>query len=162
MLQTLQNSGSSILETPRKAALANVSQDLFATPRSLISKRLPSQLLHNITMVENKLPYSQEKKHTCTHQWDQLLSCFLFQVECADGDLSDAEKVYAECGQQCPLPWEKCILPQRMKQCVKIGEGTFGEVFSVINASGETVALKVRVYFNSTFFLNELNMGLNA
>lgn len=67
------------------------------------------------------------------------------QVEGTDGDLSDAEKVYAECGQQCPLPWEECIHPQRMKQCVKIGEGTFGEVFSVANASGETVALKVRM-----------------
>lgn len=67
----------------------------------------------------------------------------LFQVECADGELSDAEKVYAECGQRCPLPWEECVLPQRMKRCVKIGEGTFGEVFAVPGASGETVALKV-------------------
>lgn len=67
----------------------------------------------------------------------------LLQVECADGELSDAEKVYAECGQRRPLPWEECILPQRVKRCVKIGEGTFGEVFAVPNASGETVALKV-------------------
>lgn len=65
------------------------------------------------------------------------------QVMGEEGDLSDAEKVYSECGQQRPLPWEECILPQRMKQCVKIGEGTFGEVFSTTNASGETVALKV-------------------
>uniref|UniRef100_A0A3P8TN75 Serine/threonine-protein kinase haspin n=1 Tax=Amphiprion percula TaxID=161767 RepID=A0A3P8TN75_AMPPE len=57
--------------------------------------------------------------------------------------LSDAEKVYAECGQQQPLPWEECILPHRMKKCVKIGEGTFGEVFSTTNASGDTVALKI-------------------
>lgn len=58
-------------------------------------------------------------------------------------ELSDAEKVYAECGQQRPLPWEECILPHRSKGCVKIGEGTFGEVFSTTNAAGETVALKV-------------------
>uniref|UniRef100_A0A3P8TJS7 Serine/threonine-protein kinase haspin n=1 Tax=Amphiprion percula TaxID=161767 RepID=A0A3P8TJS7_AMPPE len=51
----------------------------------------------------------------------------------ADVKLSDAEKVYAECGQQQPLPWEECILPHRMKKCVKIGEGTFGEVFSTTN-----------------------------
>ncbi|XP_061772221.1 uncharacterized protein haspin [Nerophis ophidion] len=61
----------------------------------------------------------------------------------SDVDLSDAEKVYAECGQPGPLPWTQCISPQRMKQCVKIGEGTFGEVFSTSNASGEVVALKV-------------------
>lgn len=71
------------------------------------------------------------------------LSRLLLQVECEDADLSDAEKVYAECGQQRPLPWEECIVPQRMNQCVKIGEGTFGEVFSTTNASGKTVALKV-------------------
>uniref|UniRef100_A0A671X6C2 Serine/threonine-protein kinase haspin n=1 Tax=Sparus aurata TaxID=8175 RepID=A0A671X6C2_SPAAU len=72
-----------------------------------------------------------------------ILSSGLIQVECEDADLSDAEKVYAECGQQRPLPWEECINPQRMKQCVKIGEGTFGEVFSTTSASGDTVALKI-------------------
>lgn len=72
-----------------------------------------------------------------------IRSFLLLQVECADGELSDAEKVYAECGQRRPLPWEECILPQRAKRCVKIGEGTFGEVFAVPDASGETVALKV-------------------
>lgn len=72
-------------------------------------------------------------------------SLLLLQVVCDDADLSDAEKVYAECGQQQPLPWEECILPEYMKQCVKVGEGTFGEVFSITNASGETVALKVCV-----------------
>lgn len=68
----------------------------------------------------------------------------LLQINCEEPDLSDAEKVFAECNQQRPLPWEECILPERMKQCVKIGEGTFGEVFSTVNAAGETVALKVR------------------
>uniref|UniRef100_A0A672FK51 Serine/threonine-protein kinase haspin n=1 Tax=Salarias fasciatus TaxID=181472 RepID=A0A672FK51_SALFA len=68
-----------------------------------------------------------------------LLTSELFQVD----DLSDAEKVYAECGQQQPLSWEECIRPQSMKKCVKIGEGTFGEVFTTTNPSGETVALKV-------------------
>ncbi|XP_045902288.1 uncharacterized protein haspin [Micropterus dolomieu] len=104
---------SSCAGSPRRAALADVSQDLFATPfRTPLPKRLRSQLLS-------------------------------FSSPCEDADLSDAEKVYAECGQQRPLPWEECILPQRMKQCVKIGEGTFGEVFSTTNASGDTVALKI-------------------
>uniref|UniRef100_UPI0037E88EBE serine/threonine-protein kinase haspin n=1 Tax=Semicossyphus pulcher TaxID=241346 RepID=UPI0037E88EBE len=106
----LSTSGS-----PRREELADVSQDLFATPfRTPLSKRLHSQLQSCSSLVLSE-----------------------------DADLSDAEKVYAECGQPCPLPWEECILPQRMKQCVKIGEGTFGEVFSTTNASGETVALKI-------------------
>lgn len=74
-----------------------------------------------------------------------IVSCPPLQAVCENAELSDAEKVYAECGQQRPLPWEECILPHRMRRCVKIGEGTFGEVFSTTNASGDTVALKVRV-----------------
>ncbi|XP_031141727.1 serine/threonine-protein kinase haspin [Sander lucioperca] len=104
----------SVSGSPRRVKL-DISQDLFATPsRTPLPKHLRSQLLsRNSTIV------------------------------CEDADLSDAEKVYAECGQQRPLPWEECILPRRMKQCVKIGEGTFGEVFSTTNASGDTVALKI-------------------
>ncbi|XP_034713945.1 serine/threonine-protein kinase haspin isoform X1 [Etheostoma cragini] len=106
----LSESGS-----PRRVKLADISQDLFATPlRTPLPKHLRSQLLSRNSTVAFE-----------------------------DADLSDAEKVYAECGQQCPLPWEECILPHRMKRCVKIGEGTFGEVFSTTNASGDTVALKI-------------------
>ncbi|XP_029285953.1 uncharacterized protein haspin [Cottoperca gobio] len=98
-----------------RAALADVSQDLFATPfRTPRHKLLQPQLLSRDSLVV-----------------------------CDDADLSDAEKVYEECGQPRPLPWEECILPRCMKQCVKIGEGTFGEVFSTTNASGDTVALKI-------------------
>ncbi|XP_028262700.1 uncharacterized protein haspin [Parambassis ranga] len=101
--------------TPSRMEVADVSQDLFATPsRTPFPKRLLSQMISHHSLVA-----------------------------CEDDDLTDAEKVYAECGQQHPLPWEECIVPHRMKQCVKIGEGTFGEVFSTTNASGDTVALKV-------------------
>ncbi|XP_047430907.1 uncharacterized protein haspin [Mugil cephalus] len=111
-----------VLLTPRseagtlgRTALADLSQDLFASSlRTPLSKRSQSQLLRDYSLVVSD-----------------------------DADLSDAEKVYAECGQQQPLPWEECILPQYMKQCVKVGEGTFGEVFSITNASGDAVALKV-------------------
>uniref|UniRef100_A0A672LSM2 Serine/threonine-protein kinase haspin n=1 Tax=Sinocyclocheilus grahami TaxID=75366 RepID=A0A672LSM2_SINGR len=60
-----------------------------------------------------------------------------------DEDISDAEKVYQECQQSGPLSFSDCIPPARMKHCSKIGEGTFGEVFSTINDSNETVALKI-------------------
>lgn len=104
----------SVKRIPGMRLLDN-SQDLFATPqRTPLPRHLNSQLL--------------------SHHSPAL---------CEDLGLTDAEKVYAECGQQCPLSWEECILPQRMKRCVKIGEGTFGEVFSTTNAAGETVALKI-------------------
>ncbi|XP_014887802.1 uncharacterized protein haspin isoform X1 [Poecilia latipinna] len=116
---TPRSVSGSVTCTPLKMRLPDVSQDLFTTPlRTPLPKRLQAQLLH---------------QH----------SLFFVKVVCEDADLTDAEKVYAECGQQCPLSWEECILPHRMKRCVKIGEGTFGEVFSTTNAAGETVALKV-------------------
>ncbi|XP_037327617.2 uncharacterized protein haspin [Pungitius pungitius] len=110
-----------VLRTPcslRPGAMgefADVSGDLFATPfRTPRRPHLQPQLLGSDS-----------------------------PAACEDADLSDAEKVCAECGQPRPLPWEQCIAPGRMKQCVKIGEGTFGEVFSTTNASGDTVALKI-------------------
>jgi len=78
----------------------------------------------------------------CDTRWEHPC-VFSPQVPREDVDLSDAEKVCAECDQPRPLPWKECVLPHRMKRCVKIGEGTFGEVFSTTNASGDTVALKV-------------------
>lgn len=92
------------------------------------------------------LPGKTFSTHTPTDMlWNNVIVFIYFfvKVVCEDQDLTDAEKVYAECGQQCPLSWEECILPHRMKRCVKIGEGTFGEVFSTTNAAGEMVALKV-------------------
>ncbi|XP_069553603.1 uncharacterized protein haspin [Brachyistius frenatus] len=115
VLVTPRSSRRSPSGPPGRSELAGVSQDLFGTPELCpLPKHLRSQLLSH---------------HS--------------QVICEDAELSDAEKVYAECSQQHPLPWEECILPHHMKRCVKIGEGTFGEVFSTTNASGDTVALKI-------------------
>ncbi|XP_064193591.1 uncharacterized protein haspin isoform X1 [Anguilla rostrata] len=58
-------------------------------------------------------------------------------------DITDAEKLYLECQQEGPILFEQCIPPHRMKLCKKVGEGTFGEVFTTTNDSNETVALKI-------------------
>nr|XP_006138749.1 serine/threonine-protein kinase haspin [Pelodiscus sinensis] len=56
--------------------------------------------------------------------------------------LTDAEKVYGECQQEGPISFEECIPPDKMKNCLKIGEGVFGEVFQTTSERG-AVALKI-------------------
>ncbi|XP_074870073.1 LOW QUALITY PROTEIN: serine/threonine-protein kinase haspin [Carettochelys insculpta] len=56
--------------------------------------------------------------------------------------LTDAEKVYGECQQEGPISFEECIPPEKMKNCLKIGEGVFGEVFQTRSERG-AVALKI-------------------
>ncbi|XP_010199316.2 serine/threonine-protein kinase haspin [Colius striatus] len=56
--------------------------------------------------------------------------------------LTDAEKVFGECQQEGPITFEECIPLDKMKDCKKIGEGVFGEVFQIDSERGP-VALKI-------------------
>ncbi|XP_009951930.1 PREDICTED: serine/threonine-protein kinase haspin, partial [Leptosomus discolor] len=56
--------------------------------------------------------------------------------------LTDAEKVFGECHQEGPITFEECIPLGKMKNCKKIGEGVFGEVFQIDSERGP-VALKI-------------------
>ncbi|XP_075296642.1 serine/threonine-protein kinase haspin [Opisthocomus hoazin] len=56
--------------------------------------------------------------------------------------LTDAEKVFGECHQEGPIAFEECIPLDKMKECKKIGEGVFGEVFQIDSERGP-VALKI-------------------
>ncbi|KAM6192702.1 serine/threonine-protein kinase haspin [Sarcoramphus papa] len=56
--------------------------------------------------------------------------------------LTDAEKVFGECHQEGPIAFEECIPLDKMKDCKKIGEGVFGEVFQIDSERGP-VALKI-------------------
>ncbi|XP_050765045.1 serine/threonine-protein kinase haspin [Gymnogyps californianus] len=56
--------------------------------------------------------------------------------------LTDAEKVFGECHQEGPIAFEDCIPLDKMKDCKKIGEGVFGEVFQIDSERGP-VALKI-------------------
>ncbi|KAI4879843.1 hypothetical protein NFI96_007294 [Prochilodus magdalenae] len=115
--------------TPRQLSLSNMrspggmdcSLDLFGASLSAytpLSKLTPSRLLRS-TMTTNA------------------------SVGPDAEDISDAEKVYHECQQDGPVSFDDCIPPKQMKCCTKIGEGTFGEVFSTVTDSNQTVALKI-------------------
>ncbi|XP_040388702.1 serine/threonine-protein kinase haspin [Cygnus olor] len=64
-------------------------------------------------------------------------SCSVLEVM-----LTDAEKVFGECHQERPITFEECIPLDKMKDCKKIGEGVFGEVFQIDSKRGP-VALKI-------------------
>lgn len=63
---------------------------------------------------------------------------------CSDLELmlTDAEKVFGECHQEGPITFEECIPLDKMKNCKKIGEGVFGEVFHIESERGPA-ALKI-------------------
>ncbi|XP_054250517.1 serine/threonine-protein kinase haspin [Indicator indicator] len=61
---------------------------------------------------------------------------------CSDLEVTDAEKVFGECHQEGPITFEECIPLDKMKNCKKIGEGVFGEVFQIKSERGP-VALKI-------------------
>nr|XP_021330260.1 serine/threonine-protein kinase haspin isoform X1 [Danio rerio]XP_021331582.1 serine/threonine-protein kinase haspin isoform X1 [Danio rerio] len=104
------------LKSPGIGFPADNSLDLFASPFCTPSRMKSSQMLQST--MNTPMTTFQE-------------------------DISDAEKVYQECQQSGPLSFSDCIPPARMKHLNKIGEGTFGEVFSTINDSNESVALKI-------------------
>uniref|UniRef100_A0A3B4B1M2 Serine/threonine-protein kinase haspin n=1 Tax=Periophthalmus magnuspinnatus TaxID=409849 RepID=A0A3B4B1M2_9GOBI len=110
---------------------------------SLLAELTPS----THTWSRLKAALSIHRKGTSLNCLNVYLLSFPFVIQLVfdHDEMSDAEKVYAECGQEGPVAWDECLLPQRMKQCVKIGEGTFGEVFSTTSgkSNGEIVALKV-------------------
>ncbi|XP_056408169.1 uncharacterized protein LOC130307916 isoform X2 [Hyla sarda] len=57
-------------------------------------------------------------------------------------ELTDAEKVFAECQQERPVPFHQCLTPGQLSRCQKVGEGVYGEVFRTLRG-GQHVALKV-------------------
>ncbi|XP_036439336.1 serine/threonine-protein kinase haspin [Colossoma macropomum] len=128
-----------------KAALSvHKKKTAFPTPRrlALSNLRTPGGMDASLSLFGSPLDgYTPTSRLTPS----RLLRSTMTDASVApdDEDISDAEKVYHECQQDGPLPFDDCIPPEQMKRCSKIGEGTFGEVFSTVNDSSQTVALKI-------------------
>ncbi|KAL6092487.1 hypothetical protein STEG23_019216 [Scotinomys teguina] len=63
-------------------------------------------------------------------------------LEITDKQPSYAEKVYGECNQEGPIPFNDCLSTEKLEHCEKIGEGVFGEVFQTVTHQ-TPVALKI-------------------
>ncbi|KAA0722352.1 Serine/threonine-protein kinase haspin [Triplophysa tibetana] len=126
-----------------KASLSlHKKKTAFPTPQRLAHLRTPGS---RFTADNNLDPFASPvctplSRFTPSRLIQSTINSSMSQC---DDDISDAEKVYQECQQNGPLSFSDCIPPSRMKLCTKIGEGTFGEVFSTKIDSNQTVALKI-------------------
>ncbi|KAI7810805.1 uncharacterized protein haspin isoform X2 [Triplophysa rosa] len=126
-----------------KASLSlHKKKTAFPTPQRLAHLRTPGSRFTADTSLD---PFSSPVCTPLSRFTPSLLvrSTINSSMSQCDDDISDAEKVYQECQQNGPLSFSDCIPPSRMKVCTKIGEGTFGEVFSTKIDSNQTVALKI-------------------
>ncbi|XP_062376524.1 uncharacterized protein haspin isoform X2 [Sardina pilchardus] len=122
-----------------KAALSvHKKKTAIATPRRLGLSSMQSPAVQRLNASQDM--FASPPLCSLTRLSQRSLHCP--QLSAAE-DISDAEKVYQECQQEGPLAFDQCIPPARMKLCRKIGEGTFGEVFSTTNSAGQPVALKI-------------------
>lgn len=117
----------------KKKIVANVSEvcscSLACSPsRSLLS--------------ECSAPLTMNRTVSSCHSSSMYLLSPLKTLQVTDRKSSYAEKVYGECSQEGPIPFHDCLSTEKLKQCQKIGEGVFGEVFQII-ADQTPVALKV-------------------
>ncbi|XP_026717625.1 serine/threonine-protein kinase haspin [Athene cunicularia] len=94
-------------------------------------------------LSRHQTTFSSGKAQCCTWSASSMVllapmnSCSALELM-----LTDADKVFGECQQEGPITFEECIPLDKMKNCKKIGEGVFGEVFQ-INSERGPVALKI-------------------
>ncbi|KAM4027440.1 serine/threonine-protein kinase haspin [Anomaloglossus baeobatrachus] len=81
-------------------------------------------------------------KMSLRSQNSSLLLLSPFQSSLCANELTDAEKVFAECQQDGPVPFSDCLTLEQLSRCQKVGEGVYGEVFRTLRAA-QHVALKV-------------------
>ncbi|XP_063806469.1 serine/threonine-protein kinase haspin isoform X2 [Pseudophryne corroboree] len=103
--------------------------------------------LHRKKKVEAGLPSNypgdrSDGKISVTSRNSSLLLLSPFQTSLLSEELTDAEKVLAECHQDDPVTFHQCLGQDQLRQCQKVGEGVYGEVFRTLRGEHH-VALKV-------------------
>ncbi|XP_073533210.1 serine/threonine-protein kinase haspin isoform X2 [Phyllobates terribilis] len=104
--------------------------------------------LHRRKKVEAESPSSYPVRRrnggnmSLCSQNSSLLLLSPFQSPLCANELTDAEKVYAECQQEEPVSFFDCLTPEQLSRCQKVGEGVYGEVFRTLRGAHH-VALKV-------------------
>ncbi|XP_072269269.1 serine/threonine-protein kinase haspin isoform X3 [Pyxicephalus adspersus] len=103
--------------------------------------------LHRKKKVEAGLPSNQPTDRKYGNQNahgnnSSLLLLSPFQSSLSCDELTDAEKVLAECQQEKPISFHQCLSQDQLHRCQKVGEGVYGEVFRTLRGK-EVVALKI-------------------
>ncbi|OBS69173.1 hypothetical protein A6R68_02282 [Neotoma lepida] len=119
----------------KKKIITNVSEVCSTHTVSSPSRSLLSEDSTSLTMNRANSSVS------CRSSSMYLLSP-LKTLEIMDKKPSFAEKVYWECNQEGPIPFNDCLSTEKLEHCEKIGEGVFGEVFQTITDQ-TPVALKI-------------------
>ncbi|KAM5127167.1 serine/threonine-protein kinase haspin-like, partial [Mantella aurantiaca] len=93
--------------------------------------------------LSSRLPTDRKYGNQSTQgNSSSLLLLSPFQSSLCCDDLTDAEKVLAECHQEKPISFQKCLMPEQLIRCLKVGEGVYGEVFRTLRGR-DNVALKI-------------------
>ncbi|XP_075847847.1 serine/threonine-protein kinase haspin [Microtus pennsylvanicus] len=117
----------------KKKIVANVSEVCSSSLASSPSRSLLS---------ECAAPLTVNRTVSSCHSSSMYLLSPLKTLQVTDKKSSYAEKVYGECNQEGPIPFNDCLSTEKLEHCKKIGEGVFGEVFQIITDQ-TPVALKV-------------------
>ncbi|GCB73740.1 hypothetical protein scyTo_0002821 [Scyliorhinus torazame] len=128
-----------VVITPFKSDCSMPDEDTLETSYLLRKESCNDQSLKKLASMANLSPTPTSSRiRSLRGSFAKKLSSILQPVF-----LTDEEKVYNECGQNGPISFKECIPLAKLKKCVKIGEGVFGEVFQTTNDDGQYVVFKI-------------------
>ncbi|XP_059127131.1 serine/threonine-protein kinase haspin isoform X2 [Peromyscus eremicus] len=120
----------------KKKIITNVSEVCCKYTASSPSRSLLSE--YSTSLIMNRASGTVSSCHSSS----MYLLSPLEALEITDKKPSYADKVYGECNQEGPIPFNDCLSTEKLEHCEKIGEGVFGEVFQTITDQ-TPVALKI-------------------